>query len=92
MRRQPCMHDSCQPLQQAWRRGARQDGFHGRVHFYRVPFMQGRDQGILVGKVLVDGADADPGAFGNQIGIGSCIAALAQNASRSFKNCIDQGP
>jgi hypothetical protein len=51
-----------------------------------------KDQGILVGEILVQRTDADAGRLGHEIGIGLGIATLDEHARHGIKDGIDHRP
>jgi len=76
---------------QALRPLCRKHGGNGRVHLRGVALVQGRDQRVLVGKVLVERTHAHTCALGHQIGVGGGVAAFCKNASRGLQNGLDRG-
>ncbi len=64
---------------------------HG-LGLVEVPLQQRASQRLLVRKVLIERADADPGHFGDAIGVRAIQAVLDKNASRRGQDIVHERP
>lgn len=66
-----------------------QGGFDNAVDLFDVAQVDRGEDGLLIGKVLIDGTDADAGSVRNAVGCDGVDAFAFEDPDNSLNDCVD---